>query len=158
MRTRVVAVAAILATVAVPVMTSCGTAGKPDRMEQVSQRCKDEVKKKLRDPDSARFGDTEYIVEQKLSSADTSFPPSEKRYEVIGLVSGRNGFGGMGEQQTYTCYVAFDTNGKIIEDGRTRSSYIDDAKFLNDYIREAQESGTNPPVTRSVNPDGTSRK
>ena len=139
------------------VSVSCSNAEGPDHMQLVSEKCKELAKKKLRDPDSARFGDTEYIVEQKLTSHDTSAPPSEKSYELVGLVNGRNGFGGMGEEQVYTCYVAFDANGKIIEDTRTTFGGLDDAKFLDNYIGYAKDGGTGALVKRSVNPDGTSK-
>ena len=140
------------------VSVSCGSDEGPDHIQLVSEKCKELAKKKLRDPDSARFGDTEYIVEQKLTSHDTSAPPSEKSYDLVGLINGRNGFGGMGEEQLYTCHVAFDANGKIIDDSRTTFGGFDDAKFLDNYIGYAQDSGTGAPVKRSVNPDGTSKK
>jgi hypothetical protein len=136
------------------VLTGCGGGAKTDQLQIVSDWCRSDVKKDLRDPDSARFGEEEYIAETKvsLSTPTESGVKPARAYDLVGTVSSRNGFGGMSNRESYKCTVGFDSNGKIIEElGQSRShisgSSLDaDLNFLKNY------GATGPIVTRTVTP------
>jgi hypothetical protein len=111
------------ATASAPAQPSAAFPGDPaSERTVVSSQCKKEIAKELRDPQSAQFGDQEYIVfvrpDNQLNY--TGDPPLAVRsYQLAGTVQGgRNGFGGMGDPFNYACYVFFDGSGQII-DGRT---------------------------------------
>jgi hypothetical protein len=137
-------------------LSGCGQVGKTDQLQTVSDRCRDEIKKDLREPDSARFGEEEYIVEKKvdLSTPTESGQKPAKSYQLVGTVSARNGFGGMSDKSTFYCYVSFDSDGEIISEKRqTYAAPTDDSvegKLRS--IRSIPQGNLGPIVTRTAQP------
>lgn len=139
------------------VLAGCGSDAKPDERQLVSDECHQAVKKELRDPDSARFGEEEYIAEIERPPTATALgknPDIATAFGFVGSVNSRNGFGGMGEFQSYQCDVFFDKDGNVLEDD-THIGYVDDLKFLENYVGNLREDAIEAVVTRSVKPDGS---
>jgi hypothetical protein len=116
----------------------------------VSERCKKEVAKLLRDPQSAQFGDQVYTV---LVAPDNDLkyvgdpPLAVRSYQSVGTARGRHGFGGMGDPFNSKCYVSFDASGQVI-DGRTwaMERKEDMASLIAELQKYAAEVAT--PTTR----------
>jgi hypothetical protein len=107
------------------VLSACGgmTSTTPTTYsEQEDERavidiCHDAVKKDLRDPDSAKFGDDwkAWPVTQHDTPPRVSYYPEQgdKLYSAVGSVNAKNGFGGYVGDQPYGCDAAVETNGEI---------------------------------------------
>lgn len=143
--------------VAALTFAGCGSEAKPDEKQRVSEECHRAVKTELKDPDSARFGEEEFVakVERPPSgSALGANPNIATTYGFVGSVNSRNSFGGMGEFQSYQCMVFFDKDGNLLK-GDTHIGYVDDLKFLENYVGYLEDDAIEPVVTRTVAPDGS---
>jgi hypothetical protein len=91
-----------------------------DRMErEVVLACEMSVKKQLKDPDSAKFGDDwqalpverdpSVPVPERLVNAGFSPPSGDKQYVATGSVNAKNSFGGYAGSQMYGCDAFFST-------------------------------------------------
>jgi hypothetical protein len=137
------------------VIAGCGS--KPnatgDEKQLISEICKQEIKEQLRDPDSARFNDEEYIA--KVKPDDTYYtgnpPPAYRSYRLEGTVRGGNGFSGMAEPTNYTCLVSFDKSGDLITGRTFAQDSSDDMSILLGYL---QTYAIEPIITNTVEPDG----
>jgi hypothetical protein len=75
------------------------------------------VKKDLRDPDSAKFGDDwkAWLVTHHNEPPKVTYHPEngDKLYSAAGSVNAKNGFGGYVGDQMYGCDASVTTNGEI---------------------------------------------
>ena len=147
------AIPTLIVAVAALVLSACGSEAKPDEKQLVSEECHHAVKKELRDPDSARYGDEKYIAKVKLGpwSEQGKDPNIATVYGFVGSVNGRNGFGGMGEFQSYQCDVYFNKSGEI----KTHIGYVDKLEFLDNYVGYLKDDAIETIVTKTVTPDGS---
>jgi hypothetical protein len=83
----------------------------------VIRTCQKVVKKDLKDPDSAKFGDDwkAWIVTHYDKPPQVTYHPEngDKLYSAGGSVNAKNGFGGYVGDQPYGCDASFTTNGDI---------------------------------------------
>jgi hypothetical protein len=102
---------AVLAPIAT-VLSACMTSTTPTYSEQDNERsvietCQESVKKNLKDPDSAKFGDDwkAWIVTNYSTPPPVSYNPAngDKLYSAGGSVNAKNSFGGYVGNQAYGC-------------------------------------------------------
>jgi hypothetical protein len=97
--------------------TTPTTYSEQENEQAVIEICHDAVKKDLRDPDSAKFGDDwkAWPVTHYDKPPSVSYYPEQgdKLYSAGGSVNAKNGFGGYVGDQPYGCDAAVETNGKI---------------------------------------------
>jgi hypothetical protein len=83
----------------------------------VIKTCQKAVKKDLKDPDSAKFGDDwkAWIVTHYDKPPNVTYHPEngDKLYSAGGSVNAKNGFGGYVGDQPYGCDASFTTSGDI---------------------------------------------
>lgn len=118
---------AVLAPIAM-VLSACGgtssTTPTPSTYSEheieasVIDTCQQAVKKDLRDPDSARFGDDwkAWIVthHDKPPTVSNYHPENgDTLYSAGGSVNAKNGFGGYAGDQPYGCDASVTTSGDV---------------------------------------------
>ena len=115
--------------------------------------CQGSIKKQLKDPDSAKFGDDWQAWPVTKPSADTKLPSGynpaggDKQYSGAGSVNAKNSFGGYVGNTPYVCdgYVEPDGGGNAY------------ARSLEDAISTPPPlTSTPPPLTASPSPEGFS--
>jgi hypothetical protein len=84
----------------------------------VIDTCQKSVKKELKDPDSAKFGDdwkAWIVTHHDKPPTVTNYHPEngDKLYSAGGSVNAKNGFGGYVGDQAYGCDAAVATDGNI---------------------------------------------
>lgn len=110
----------------------------------------------LRNPDSARFGGEEYIVEQKvdLSTPTRTGEVPAKSYAVVGTVNGQNGFGGMTELTPYKCWVGLNKDGEVIRDENQSYAEVRTDDSIESIMSQTNENAIGSVVTKTAAPEG----
>jgi hypothetical protein len=118
---------AVLAPIAM-VLSACGgissttpttptTYSEQDNEQAVIDTCQKAVRKNLKDPDSAKFGDDwkAWIVTHYDKQPPVSYNPAngDKLYSAGGSVNAKNSFGGYTGDQAYGCDASVTTSGDI---------------------------------------------
>ena len=84
---------------------------------EVIRICQKDVKKDLKDPDSAKFGDDwkAWLVTHPPSEPKVTYHPEngDKLYSAGGTVNAKNGFGGYVGYQMYGCDASVTTGGQV---------------------------------------------
>ncbi|MGO9154115.1 DUF2510 domain-containing protein [Mycobacterium sp.] len=98
--------------------TTPTTYSEQETESEVIRICQKDVKKDLKDPDSARFGDDwkAWLVTHPPSEPPkvTYHPENgDKLYSASGSVNAKNGFGGYVGDQPYGCDAAVTTGGQV---------------------------------------------
>jgi hypothetical protein len=149
----------VMIGVAVAVIALAGCSSSPtqlDEKQRVSEACHSAAKKRLREPESARFGDKEFVAKIKIEFSEAAKDPNITHgYGLVGTINGRNGFGGMGDPNSYTCDAYFNKSGQI-DESKTLVAWFDKIEFLDNYVNNLKGDAVEPIVTRAVKPDGSS--
>lgn len=83
--------------------------------DDVIETCQGSVKKQLRDPDSARFSDWEVWDSHGVAPGGLTYNAAagDKLYSASGMADAKNGFGGYGGSEAYTCNAVVTADGDI---------------------------------------------